>query len=158
MNYKTCLLLVAGLAALNACQTTGESEDKVRGIAAYAKDARLGPAVDKICFKRNIDGFRKATRDTVILDAGVRDEYIVEVMGGCQVLRHAQAIQLDSNLSCLSKFDNLIVYDSAFGTQSSPMSVDRCAIRAIHKWDEKALEDTTDETDEDTDFSTRPMK
>jgi len=138
MKIQAPLLAVISGLTLFACATLENTEDKPRGIAAFEKDVRLGPAVDKICFKRNIDGFRNATKDTVVLDAGVRDEYIVEVHGSCFNLRNAQAIQLDSNLSCLSKFDNLIVYDSAFGTRTSPNSVERCSIKSIYKWDEKA--------------------
>jgi len=146
--------------ALSACASTAEEGDEARGIAVYADDVRLGEEVDRICFSSNIDGFRSATRDTVILDRGVKDEYIVEVMRGCQNLKWAQAIQIDSHLSCVSKFDNLIVYDSAFGTNSTPGSVERCAIKKIYKWNKDA-EETEEEDDgmkDDEDMEMTPVK
>ncbi len=155
MNLKITLSVIAVTATLLGCTTIETSEDKPRGIAAFEKDPRLGSEVGKICFKRNIDGFRNATKDTVILDAGVRDEYIVEVHGSCFNLRNAQAIQLDSNLSCLSEFDNIVIYESAFGSRTSPNSVERCSIKSIYKWDEKAIP----EDEEDLiDPSMQPIK
>ncbi|NNE57711.1 MAG: hypothetical protein HKN36_06345 [Hellea sp.] len=145
MTKKYMILSTLLAIGITGCATSADDKDQPRGIAAYADDVRLGEQTDKICFTRNIDGFRSAMRNTVILDRGVNDEYIVEVMGGCQNLKWAQAIELDSNMSCLSKFDNLVVYDSAFGTNNTPGSVERCPIKSIHKWNRDAKEKSEDD-------------
>ena len=133
------------LAILTACATPGEN-NKARGIAAFDGDPRLGEEVKKVCFNQSIDGFTSTTRDTVVLTKGVSDEYIIEVFGACPNLRSAQRIALDSVTSCLSKSDYLIVYDSAFGTDSG-LGPDRCSIRRIHAWDSDA--ETTDDVADD---------
>ena len=157
MGILTKVVLGTSVLFLAACQTTNADEDTERGIAAFSDDIRLGEEVSKICFAGQIDGFRDTRRDTVILESGVRDEYIVEVMGGCQNLRHAGSIALDTNMSCLHKFDNIIVFDSAFATKTTPFSQERCAIKSIYKWDEDASEKNNNEEPE-IDLSKRPVK
>ena len=156
------VLLFSSLLMASGCASTASDEDeKPKGLAAYADDARLGEQVKKICFTSSIDNFRSPERETVIVERGVRDEYILEVTGSCPNLRYAQRLALDTSLSCLTKFDNLYVYDSAFGTISTPGSVDRCPIKSIHKWNEDALKDTeaeTEEKDETDPAFTRPIK
>ena len=121
---------------LLSCTTIADEGPK--GIAAFADDPRLGEQVNKICFKRNIDGFSAATRDTVVLSAGVNDDYIVEVFGSCTNLRHAQSIAIDSNLSCVDDNDYLIVSESVFPRNDRAFDLERCSIRKIHKWDKRA--------------------
>ncbi len=131
--------VIIALALLSCTSTpTDSSERPTSGIAALKKDARLGEEVGRICFAGQIDGFRTFSKDMVIVESGLRKEFIVETVGGCQNLRQAQAIGLPSGLSCLSDMDKILVYDSAFGTQTTPFSTERCSIRSIHRWNEKA--------------------
>lgn len=136
MRLQNTAIAVTASFIFMAC-TSAAGEKKERGIAAFKGDVRLGEKVDKICFNRSIDGFSMARKDTVVLSRGVSKDYIVEVKGVCTNLRHAQSIGIDSNLSCVSRGDYLIVSDSAFGT-STGFGPDRCYINKIHKWDKKA--------------------
>jgi len=135
----TCLMATLAF----GCTTTSTDfgEETVRGVAALANDPRLGEEVSRICFASQIDGFRAASRDTVIVESGFKDEFVLGMMGSCQNLQQAQAIALDTGLSCLTEFDNIIVFDSAFGKQTSPFSQEKCAIKSIHRWNE-GIDDT----------------
>lgn len=133
--FKASLGLI-GVLALGCATTQDPETQSQKGIAAFAQDVRLGEQVSRICFASQIDGFRAASKDTVIVESGLRKEFILETMGSCQNLRHAQAIGLEKGISCLTEFDNILVFDSAFGTQSTPFSNERCAIKSIHRWNE----------------------
>ena len=145
--FKSIPSLILALPLLAACAST--ATDTPRGIAAFADDPRLGERVDKICFQRSIDGFSNASKDTVVLSAGVNKDYLVEVFGGCTNLRHAQRIAIDSNLSCVDDGDYLIVSENLFsGNQSTGLDPERCAINSIYKWDKKAKAETDENMDE----------
>jgi len=127
----------AALFLLGCATTTDENGDRPeRGIAAMKDDARLGEKVNRICFASQIDGFRANTRDTVIVESGLRKEFILEMFGGCSNLRDAQAMSLPKGFSCLSDKDSIIVHDSVFGTASTPFSNQRCSIKSIYRWNE----------------------
>lgn len=134
---KRTILFAAAMALTLVACTTASENDEVRGIAKYEGDPRLGEEVDKICFTRNIDGFTGATKDTIILES-VNKEYIVEVERNCYNLRNAMGVTLDTGLSCLSKFDHIVVYDTLVGGPAAGPGPDRCAIKSINKWDGKA--------------------
>ena len=143
---KLTVLTCFALPLLISCTTAAASGPK--GIAAFEGDPRLGEPVNKICFKRNIDGFSNATRDTVVLSAGVNDDYIVEVFGSCTNLRHAQSIAIDTNLSCVDEGDYLIVSESVFPSNDRAFDLERCAIDKIYRWDKRATDDSEDSTDD----------
>jgi len=118
--------------------TDSGADGNLKGIAKLAGDPRLGEPVKRICFASRIDGFRSSTKDTIIVESGLKKEFILETMPGCNNLRNAQAIGLDTGFSCLSALDSLLVYDSSFGTQTTPFSQEKCAIKSIHRWNENA--------------------
>ena len=129
---KNIALAFLAVDTLGAC-STAPAEPRLRGLAQFADDPRLGEVTDEICFASTIDGFSVNDRYTVLLHEG-RDRYMVEVSAGCLDLDFAEAIALDSTLSCLSRGDSIIVSHapgSSFGPQ-------RCMIREIRKWDPKA--------------------
>ena len=131
------ILAVIGT-ALTACATSeqGELEDP---IAAFKDDPRLGERADKICFQRNIDGFSKASRKTVVLEANVNDDYLVSIRGMCPSLRNAMSIGIGTNQSCLRRGDILIVSESAFSlNDNTGTGPDRCFIDEIYRWDDDA--------------------
>ncbi len=133
----TTALLILG------CETTSTNESgekPLKGIAALKDDARLGEKVDRICFASQIDGFRATTKNTLIVESGLRKEFIMETFGGCSNLRGAQAVSLPTGFSCLSDRDSIIVHDSVFGTETTPFSNQRCSIKSIHRWNENADE------------------
>lgn len=141
----TCILMALSAAALSACATP--DKDRARGIAKYDGDARLGEQVDKICFASGIDGFGETTRNTVIVREGVRDNYLVEVYGGCINLEGAQSIGLDSRQGCVRKGDNLIVSESLFVNDNVGIGPQSCAIKSIYKWNKDATEQAEAETE-----------
>lgn len=138
-------LMAVGLVA--ACTST--VIDQPRGAAKFAEDARLGEKVDKICFKREIDGFTHTDRDTVVVSAGINENYLLEVRGPCTNLRHALSIAIDAPLSCVSRFDAIVVSTSAFTLNDPHGGPQRCTINEIYAWNEDA-EHETDITTEET--------
>lgn len=132
---------IVSLLSLGCTSTpTADGEKPLTGIATMKDDIRLGEQVERICFASQIDGFRAATKNTVIVESGLRKEFILEMNRGCNNLRNAQGIGLDTGFSCLSDMDRVLVYDSAFATQTTPFSTERCSIKSIHRWNEKADE------------------
>ena len=145
-NVKTSLIILSMFGTM-ACASASPDGNNTSGIDALKDDVRLGAKVEKICFNRNIDGFSNATKDTVVLSSGVKDDYVVEVRGVCQNLSFAQSIGIDSSLSCVRRGDYLIVSDSAFG-HGGGLGPDRCFIDKIYKWDKTATSAKTDPDDE----------
>lgn len=129
-----------------ACASTS-GEPRVRGIAQYEGDPRLGEEVRNICFASSIDGFGETTRDTVIVNEG-RDYYLIETFGTCFNLDYAQSIGFDAQTGCLTKGDHLIVSENIMPTGRDRMSAaDRCTISAIYAWDPEAQDDSEETTD-----------
>lgn len=141
------LLAGIGLSLLSACATTG-SETRGEAIAELLDDPRVGEKVDRICFRRGIDGFSDATDYSVVLRRGVNDEYLV-VTRVCPELDFAQSLALDGSSSCVRQQDYLRVFRSAFGpSELDTATFNRCFIDAIYKWDDDAL-DAEEEDDAD---------
>lgn len=124
--------LIAALAA-----TTADAGEPAK------PDPRLGEEVNQICFARSIDGWRtlKGVDDVVLLERGVNDWYYVELIGMCSEsqLRFAQSVAIVSRPAggCVTTGDTLVFSDSAF-SNDRPIERNRCTIRRIYKWDEKA--------------------
>ena len=136
---KYCVYSILAF-SFTACASSADGEETPRGIAAYKSDARLGDKVNSICFASNIDGFREANRDTVIIEGAGRREYMVSTRG-CFQLRHAMSIGLEARDTCLRPGSILLVSDElspAFGGQNTGLGPDRCFIDEIYKWDKKA--------------------
>lgn len=131
-------------ALLAGCTSTGEETAEVEN---WKEDARLGEQVDRICFKDNIDNFRSATRNTVIVERGVNDEYLIETFSSCFDLKNANSLSFDTfgASSCLSKGDSIKAYSSAFGPSETDFPSVNCPIRAIYEWNEDAAEDEGEE-------------
>ncbi len=106
-------------------------------------DPRLGEEVDRICFSRDIDGFRTIDDedDAVLLERGVNDWYKTTLAGACNYnrLRFAQSVAIDERPrgGCITRGDALVFSNSAFGDFSFPNAT-RCSIVEIHRWDPKA--------------------
>ncbi|WP_084396796.1 DUF6491 family protein [Henriciella aquimarina] len=135
----------AMLAACSSAPADSENENE------WMQDARLGEKVDRICFRSNIDSFRQNTRNTVIVEKGVNDEYLLQTMGNCYDLDHAQSLSFDTSMgsSCLTKGDSIYAFDSVFGPdRTDPPSI-RCPIAAIYEWNEDAAEDEEADASED---------
>jgi hypothetical protein len=105
-------------------------------------DPRLGAAVDRICFSRDINNFQTIDDedDAVLLERGVNDWYKVTLAGACDYnrLRFAQSVAIDERPrgGCVTRGDALVFSDSAFGDFSFPNAT-RCIIDEIHRWNPK---------------------
>ncbi|WP_300392503.1 DUF6491 family protein [Henriciella sp.] len=141
---QTLTLGAAAAAMLAACSSAPSNEEEM---ADWMNDARLGEKVDRICFQSSIDNFRMATKNTVIVEKGVNKEYLIEVMGSCHDLAHANALSFDTfpGSGCISKGDSIYGYDSVFGRDNTGIPPMRCPISSIYEWNEDAVEDTEDE-------------
>ena len=112
-------------------------------------DRRIGEQVDRICFSRNINGWRsvKGEDNVVLLKKSANRWFRVEVSGACpeRVFRFAQSIGIDSRPagSCVRRGDIILVKDTGDFTR-------RCFIQRINKWDHKAPA-PGEETDEEND-------
>lgn len=132
-------LAVAAL-ALASCAAgpgDGEADARAQGFDGYQDDPRLGERVDRICFGSRINSFRDGADDTVLVEAGVNDWYLVHTYS-CPDLDYAQALSFDRFGSCLRRGDGVIAYDSAFGSDSTGPAPRSCQIRAIYEWDPDA--------------------
>lgn len=144
---KYCLYPLLAF-SLTACASNPDGEEKLRGIAAYKSDVRLGDKVNSICFASNIDGFREAKKDTVIIEGSGRSEYLVSTRG-CFQLRNAMSIGLQARETCLRPGSIILVSDEitpVFRAPSTGLGPDRCFIDEIYKWNKKAQDEEEAET------------
>lgn len=128
------LLIAACLAAGMAAFSNAKAEDEGGEDKA---DQRLGEEVSRICFPRNINGWKtiKGEDNVLLLEEGVNDWYRVELLGACRYsdLRFTQTIALESRPSggCVTRGDVITLIDrSSFNR--------RCTITQINEWDDKA--------------------
>ena len=139
----------AGLIALAGCASTDEEP---RDRNPFTDDVRLGERVDRICFGSQIDGFTNTTDNTVVVEAGVRDYYLIETFSFCPNLDFAQSLAFDRHGGCLTRGDAVIAFDSIFPSHGrGGLASRRCPIHAIYEWDPKAVkdEDSEGESEED---------
>ncbi|TGY89959.1 hypothetical protein E5163_02145 [Marinicauda algicola] len=134
---KTILLAAAAMAlpaVLAACQNL-DLRDEPEDFMGYQGDPRLGEPVGRICFTREISGFGETTQDTVIVEAGANDSYLVKTFGRCADLEHADSMALDQfGASCLTEGDSIIPYDTAFGPDAVGLPPRGCMIDEIYRW------------------------
>jgi hypothetical protein len=138
MRFSAALIAIPCALIVFACASPGEEREA--GVAAYADDPRLGEAVDRVCFGRQINGFGETTDRTIIVRYAVNEHYLIETVGFCPDLDWAQSIALDQFSSCLTRGDSIIPYGSAFGPRRSGPPPRSCLIKAIYEWDEDAGE------------------
>ncbi len=129
--------------ALTVIGSTGAALSGEKAADEEKVDPRLGEEVDRICFSRNISGFRTIDDedDAVLLERGVNDWYKVSLAGACNYnrLRFAQSVAIDERPrgGCVTRGDALVFSDSAFGDFSFPNAT-RCIIVEIYRWNSKA--------------------
>jgi hypothetical protein len=134
---------LAGLALASAALLSGSA---LAGEEAAKPDPRIGAEVDKICFARDINGWKEIEGEdnVVLLEEGVNDWYRVELAGGCpsRLFRFAHWIGIDQRPSggCVRSGDTIIVRDGANFTR-------RCHITRINEWNDD-LPPPTDEPGE----------
>lgn len=144
---RRLLLISAGVAGIIACaplaaKNIDEGTDE-------AVDPRLGEQVSRICFGRDINGWKTVDKedDVLLLERGLNDWYRVELLGACDyhVLRRAFHIGLESRPAggCVTEGDFIIVEDS-------PGFPRRCSITQMNKWDDDAAppDEASEESDE----------
>ncbi len=130
MNIQPMLVAAAMFSAVSLPAVAQAEADE-------AGDPRIGAEVEKICFPRNINGWKevKGEDNVVLLEESVNDWYRVEVSGACteRVFRFAQVIGIDSRPvgGCVRRGDVIIVQDTGRFTH-------RCFIKRIYEWDDDA--------------------
>ncbi len=151
MKSSPTIAAVMAIGMLAACaptDTTPADND-----VAEAPDPRRGEEVKKVCFSSQIDSFGETTRRTVVVRKSIKERYLIETYS-CFNLDHAQGLSFDTFSSCISKGDYLFAFDSPFVSGSDKSFKNRCAIKAIYKWDPDAeveeAEDATEDSQEDT--------
>lgn len=144
MTLKT--ILTASAVLMTAAAPVMAEEE-----AETAADPRIGKEVNRICFPRNINGWKsvKGEDNVVLLEEGVNDWYRVEVSGACpeRVFRFAHVIGIDSSPAggCVRRGDIILVEDTGGFAR-------RCFIQRIYEWDDKAPapgEEDAEETETD---------
>ena len=125
--------LLAGLVLLGACATTdGTDED---GFDA-ASDARVGEAVDTVCFGPRITGFYSLGNQAIVMRRTQGEAYLA-LTGFCPNATRVEAITLDGSDRCLSRGDELIVADTPFLTdQDLAERSARCRVTGLYAFDE----------------------
>lgn len=143
MKKLLSLIAAAGLGA-GAMTASGFADPKEDGAEKAGPDPRIGEEVNRICFQRNIKGWRpvKGEDDVVLLERGINNWYRVELLGACdeRLFRFAHKIGIDSRPGggCVTRGDAIIVEDS-------PGFNRRCTITAMYEWDEDALNEVVEE-------------
>jgi len=133
MIIRSDMAILAAAAALAAIATPSLAEEEKK----KGPDPRIGAEVNRICFPRNINGWKsvKGEDNVVLLEEGVNDWYYVKVSGPCpeRVFRFAHVIALDSRPAggCIRRGDVIIVEDTGNFAR-------RCHIKRIYEWDDKA--------------------
>jgi len=139
MRYLRFTALAAISALSIAACATGEGEDEAgaqpENFTDYETDPRRGARVDRICFGSQIDNFGETTNDTVLVESGVNDWYLLHTFS-CNDLDFAQRLSVDRFGSCLREGDAVIPYLSLSGTGRTGGVPQRCRIRAIYEWDQ----------------------
>ncbi len=148
------LMAAAAALTVGAC-ATNSSETAEEDAASYFEDPRLGEKVNRICFARQIDGFRflEEYDRAVLLESRVNDWHFVELLGPCtnRSLRFARAVAIDSGPGggCLTRGDRLVFADSIAFRTLSATDVTRCVIGDVYVWNEDAgAPETEDEESE----------
>ena len=118
------------LAVLSGCATTTASSadrERARADRLYQTLTGMGlvrgAAVDRVQTRR-ISGWNDLDARTLLLTAGVRDRYLVELMAPCPGLASRTGIGLSSSTGALAAADSILV----FGLGGQPH---RCVIRTI---------------------------
>ena len=142
----TAAFLTASCITDEAAQTTREEAE-----AAALADPRVGEEVDSICFKSGINGFAEVKGgDGLILRRGVKDRYLVTILGSCPPLDHAQAVGTSNRFGsggCLRRTDRLYISTSFTGRGSGPFDNDFCPIERIYTWNPDAKAEAEVDTD-----------
>lgn len=115
-------------------------------------DPRVGGALDRVCFNRQISGFTRWDEgDGLILRRGVRDE-VLATLRVCPSADFAQRVGVDARFGggCLRPGDRLFVSTSAFGGGASadPLDDASCLIDGLYAYDPDATGDASEDAGE----------
>lgn len=127
--------ILAACAAILFAGCTTPPQTEAQLAAAAKPDPRQGEEVRNICFTQQIRGWRSLDRDSVIVEAGGRGEYKLDLVGGCQPDNAFTSIGLLSRVgggSCLEWGDKLLT-DERYAAGA-------CMISKIHKWNKDAVQ------------------
>ena len=102
-----CTLLVA--CASNADRPTVEQILQEKGLVK-------GESVDRV-YQFRINGWQALDEQNLILEAGVKDQYLITLRSFCLNLEHAFSIGVTSRMSSVAKFDQIIVQEAGGGRE-----------------------------------------
>ena len=122
MNKLTCLVFLLTSTLLASCTTTPSNQDKV---VATLEDMKLeqGEIKDRI-LNYSIRSWKYVDRKHIILEASRKEYYLISLHTPCFGLSGAIDIGFTSFGSSLSKFEKIVVRDTARPDE-------RCSIKEI---------------------------
>lgn len=128
MKWNAWSLLALSGMLFSACAVQEKKQSE------FADDARLGEAVDSVCFTGGLSGFYSVGDQALVLRDGPGRSYLVET-GFCPNLRLVEGLRLDDPSNCLRRGDRLSVFDTPLpekGFQSD--RPDHCTVTMIFEW------------------------
>lgn len=125
--------IVASLAAFPLLAACSSAPSEAQQERTAMVEARKGEQVNNVCFAGQIDSFSTISDRAVVVRTGVRDRYLLET-ASCFGLGDALSLQIENRGGCLSRGDNIVAYDSAFGNDGTGLKPSRCLITAIYEW------------------------
>lgn len=148
-HIRAGLIAMTGCLLAASCASTDEERESRDPLVQLAEDARLGERADRICFTGNIDSFSMASDRSVVIEAGVRDYYLLTFATHCQNLDFAQSLSFDAFGPCLTRGDSIKAYDTVFGGSSVGQPSMSCLIQDIYEWNPDAADEPAEEGEDD---------
>ena len=143
-HHRLCSFFALLIAA--SCAST---EDETEA-ADVSVDPLVGEQVDRICFRRQINGFTDWEQGLgIILQRGVNDQFLVTFQPPCQVANRALRVGLNSRFAtsgCVEEVDPIFLSDSLTPSRI-PFSSQRCIVDGIYEYDVDDDEDAAAEDD-----------
>jgi len=133
MSIVKMSAIAASLAALPILAACSSAPSEAQQERTAMVEARKGEKVNNVCFAGQIDSFSTISDKAVVVRTGVRDRYLLET-ASCFGLGDAMSLQIENRGGCLSRGDNIVAYDSAFGNDGVGMKPSRCLITGIYEW------------------------
>lgn len=145
LDARSCFFFLAAV-TIAACTTSNETTDKTDP----ASDPLVGEAVNRICFRNTINGFREwSGGEGIVLNRGVNDQFLVTFRGPCAIANRAQRVGLTSRFTtsgCVNDTDLIFLSDDVLPRRNR-LSIQSCPVDQIYEYgvddDEAADSDET---------------
>jgi len=127
MKRKHLFSLVAAMLFVSACAGNALKTPASLDTLLHDREYVQGEQARDIKSYR-ISGWQSLDDQHIIINTGVSDDYLVTLNYPCSEIKFTEVVALTSTFNQVSKFDTLLVSDSAG-------FVRRCPIVSIHKLD-----------------------